>query len=168
MSKVKLTPQQKLLLLKRRDIVTSLLGRGMTQREIQAAMANPNNPASFMVNPETGNPYDLMTINRDIHFVLAKHERNIEQSIETHKAQQEVMILEMYRAAWAKKDLKSVATAIELLMKLKGTISTKLDLNVKRKPITVEDLSDDELAEIAASLETRGSTGAIEAPQSAE
>lgn len=161
MSKNKLTPQERDLLLKRRDIVTSLWARGMSQREIVAAMANPNNAASFMVNPETGKPYDLAQINRDIRHVREKREESINASLEEHKAQQEIMIMELYRAGWAKKDLKTVATAIELMMKLKGTISTNLNMNLKRKPESAEGMSDAELeATIAAGLAARRSAGA--------
>lgn len=156
----KLTPQERDHLLKRRDIVTSLWARGMSQREIVAAMSNPNNAASFMVNPNTGQPYELATINRDIKHVRAKREASIEASVEEHKANQLIEIDELRRSAWAKKDLKSVAQAIELEMKLTGTISTKLDVNLKRKPDSAEGMTDEELEKlITESLAARRSAG---------
>lgn len=165
----KLTPQERDVLLKRRDIVTSLWARGMSQREIVAAMANPNNAASFMVNPETGKPYELATINRDLKFVRVRHEKSIDDSLEKHKANQLIEVKELRRAAWAKKDLKAVAQAIELEMKLTGTISTKLDVSMKRKPESAEGLTDAELETlISEGLAARRSAGAAEAPQSAD
>lgn len=159
MAKKKLSIQERDLLLKRRDVVTSLWARGLSQREIQASMANPNNP-SFMVNPETGAPYELATINRDIRFVRARREASIDASVEEHKARQLIEIDELRRAAWAKKDLKSVATAIDLEMKLTGTISTKLDVNLKRKPDSAEGMTDEELETlIAESLAARRGAG---------
>jgi len=163
MARKKLSLQERDLLLKRRDVVTSLWARGLSQREIQASMANPSNP-SFMVNPETGAPYDLATINRDIRFVRARHEQHIQDSLEEHRAQQLIEIKELRRAAWAKKDLKAVAQAIDLEMKLTGTISTKLDVHLKRKPDSAEGMTDEELEKlIAASLAARRSAGTAEA-----
>ncbi len=150
MSKRKLTLQERDLQLKRRDIVASLWARRMSQHEIQRAMANRNNAASFMVNPETGEPYDLSTIRRDIREIRSQHEKRIAASVDEHKAQQMIEIEELHRAAWAKKDLKGVATAIELKMKLTGTVSNNLNVNLKRKPVSVEEMSEEELDAIIA------------------
>lgn len=112
----------------RRERVTSLRARGMTLREITAALADVNKGG--MVNPETGLPFDLATISRDIKHVREQSKRAAAQTVDNHRARQYAELQEIKRAAWAAKDGKLALRALESEMKLLGTLQETITLNV--------------------------------------
>lgn len=143
----------------RRERVASLRARGLSQREITRALADEK-----FINPETGEPFNLITVNRDLKFLRSRQQKIADLETQQHIARQMADVLELKRVAWHKGDLKSVATAIELEMKLTGTISTKLDVNLKRKPDSAEGMTDEELEKlITESLAARRGAGTAEA-----
>lgn len=148
------TPQNDVAMA-RRERVASLRARGLTQREIVKALTQEG-----FKNPETNEAWGLVTICRDLKQLRARQQKNADVDIERHKANQLADVQELKRVAWSRGDLKSVATAIELEMKLTGTISTKLDVNLKRKPDSAEGMTDEELEKlITESLAARRSAG---------
>lgn len=142
----------------RRERVASLRARGLSQREIVKALTDEG-----FKNPETNEAWGLVTICRDLKQLRNRQTKIADLETQQHMARQMADVLELKRIAWQTKDLKSVAKAIELEMKLTGTAVEKLDVNLKRKPESAEGMTDAELeATIAAGLAARRSTGATE------
>ena len=139
----------------RRERVASLRARGLTQREIVEALAKEK-----FLNPETNEAWGLATVCRDLKQLRKRQEKIADMAIEQHLARQMSDVLELKRVAWHTGDLKSVAKAIEIEMKLTGTAIDKIDLSMNRKPTSAEGMSDAELeATIAAGLAARRSAG---------
>lgn len=107
----------------RRERVAQLHLRGLTQREIVAALEQQG-----MMNPETGKPYNVMTVNRDLQALKKQWRANAAQDIALHKALQAAEITEVIRAAWAAKELTTVMKALERQAKLLGLdVPTRID-----------------------------------------
>lgn len=139
----------------RRERVASLRARGFTQREIVKALADEK-----FTNPETGEAWGLATICRDLKQLRKRQQKVADLETEQHMSRQIADVLELKRVAWKTGDLKSVAKAIELEMKLTGTVVEKIDLNMKRKPDSAEGMTDEELEKlITESLAARRSAG---------
>ena len=100
---------------KRLELVAALRLRGRSQREIQQALAMQ------MVNPTTGEPYSLGTINGDIKRLERQWRKAAADSIEEHKARQLAEIGEVKRQAWNDKDAALVLRAIDLEANIVGT-----------------------------------------------
>jgi hypothetical protein len=114
---------------KRRDMVSSLLSRGMRQIEIVNQLGTPTiirngdivpNP-SYLVNPITQAPFDKATINRDIQFLRKQWRENAEEEIEELLSHQLSELREARRVAWARGDIEEVRHNILAEMKLTGT-----------------------------------------------
>lgn len=125
----KLSPQNDVATI-RRERVAALRARGLTLREIQAALADPRNGAFYMVNPSTGAPYDLATISRDMSAVRAASKKAAGKAVDDHRARQFAELQEIKRAAWAAKDSKAALAALGLEMKLLGTAQETITLNI--------------------------------------
>jgi hypothetical protein len=117
----------------RRDMVASLVARGMRQTEITKQLATKTimrrekdglkeypNP-SYMENPETGLPYDKSQINRDVAELRKQWRKSAEVDSTEWFARQLAEIDEIKRKFWAKEDVWGVARAVELEIKLTGT-----------------------------------------------
>ena len=102
---------------KRLELVSALRLRGRTQREIQQALAGQ------MVNPQTGEPYSLGTINADIKKLERQWRKAAADTTEEHKARQLAEIGEVKRQAWADKDPALVLRAVDLESNILGTKS---------------------------------------------
>ena len=100
---------------RRLELVAGLRLRGRTQREIQQALATQ------LVNPASGEPYSLGTINGDIKKLEKQWRKSAAASIEEHKARQIAEIAEVKRAAWMDKDPSTVLRAIDLEANIIGT-----------------------------------------------
>lgn len=118
---------------KRREIVASLAARGMRQIEITNQLSSPiikrrengqmkeyDNP-SYMINPESGEPWDKSTINRDIAALRAQWRKAALVDSDDYFGAQMAELEEVKRRMWAKDDMWGVARAIELEVKLTGT-----------------------------------------------
>ena len=77
--------------------------RGLTQREIVKALDH-----SGVINPKTGNPYNLSQINRDLKAIRAEWRAERLESIDEHIAVMLAEIREVRRRAWANQDLDTV------------------------------------------------------------
>jgi hypothetical protein len=113
----------------RRDIVASLVARGMRQTEITKQLGSPkiirngtavDNP-SYLVNPETGEPFDKATINRDVMALKTRWRKSADFNADGAFGRQLAEIDEIKRRMWAKDDIWGVARAVELEIKLMGT-----------------------------------------------
>jgi len=95
--------------------VASLKLRGLTAREIQAILAQA------MINVETGEPYGLGTIGRDLVALKKQWKEAAKADIAKHIARELAELTEHRRAAWAGKELDEVRQGLALEMKLLGT-----------------------------------------------
>ena len=100
---------------KRRDLVSSFLLRGMSQREVQEALAGA------MKNPLTDEPYSLGTVNGDIKRLRLEWRKSAAANTEVHKARQLAEIREVKRQAWTDNDPALVLRAIDLEANITGT-----------------------------------------------
>ena len=99
----------------RRRLVAGFKLRGLRAREIQAALAED------MLNPETGEPWSLRTVNYDIAALLKQWEEESARDIQEHKARELAELGEHRKSAWAEKELGEVRLGLALEMKLLGT-----------------------------------------------
>lgn len=104
----------------RRRAVTGLLVRGLTQREIEQALAEQK-----IVNPETGKPYALGTINADVLAIRAEWRKEALAEITEHKARLFAELQEVKRAAWGISDYANILKAIKQESELLGTDAPK-------------------------------------------
>jgi hypothetical protein len=114
---------------KRRDMVASLMTRGMRQIEIVNQLGLPTivrngteipNP-SYLVNPESGLPFDKSQINRDVQFLRKKWRENAEEETEELLSQQLAELREARRVAWARGEMDEVRLNMVAEIKLTGT-----------------------------------------------
>lgn len=120
----------------RRRRVAALVLRGLTQREIVQALANPRHPTDRIVNPRTGEPYSLGTIHSDI---VALRKLWLEESLEdiqSHKSVVLAELAEVKRFAWTKGELVHVLRALSQQAKLLGLNEPEgVDLKSGGEPI---------------------------------
>ena len=122
---------QKEVTAKRREVVASLLARGLRQSEIvdtlsQAKYAHevlPNGEPNphFIGNPVTGEPFNKATISRDVKHLMQVWRENAALDAEEHFARQLAELTELKRAAWSRKDISEIRQCLALEMKLLGT-----------------------------------------------
>lgn len=130
----------------RRLRVASLLTRGLTQREIVAALEKQN----FTTQDKDGNikPWSLGTINSDVKKIRAEWEAELNEKARSHAARLRAEIQEVKRSAWAAGDRRIVLSAIEQEMKLLKLESINILLG-QANDWDAEEMSDEELAAIA-------------------
>lgn len=103
--------QSELVRIRRRQIVQSLLVRrpGITQREIHAHLAGvDNNGDPRIVNPNTGKPFSLGTINGDVQTLREGWKALTAEANAEWRARFLVTCEEIEKAAWATGDLRMV------------------------------------------------------------
>ena len=165
-------PEVQAVIEMRRDIVASLAARGMRQTEITKQLSMPTirrgneelpNP-SYLINPETGQPFDKATINRDIKALRAEWQKSAKVSADEYFGEQLAEIREVRRRMWAKNNEEGVLRSIALEIKLTGSArpeKKEIELGEQtRKLFTkdeLEDLTDEQLAAIAAGRAGGGS-----------
>lgn len=150
------------LVAKRRDIVASLLARGMRQTEIVSQLGTQYivrngtqilNP-SYMVNPKTDQPFDKATISRDTKVLREQWQTDAHIHAEEHFSRQFAELQELKRVAWAAKNVGEIRQCIALEIKLLGTAKPeKIESEwgpETRKLFSQEDLSELTDAELAA------------------
>lgn len=137
------------IIARRREMVARARLRGATQREIVAALphieADQGGPC---INPETGEPWSLGTINSDIKALQSQWRREAKKVTEHHKARQLAELQEAKRQAWHDNDLQSVLRAIGQEMDLLGTEAPKRQDNLNFD-LDVTDLPDDVIEKLA-------------------
>ena len=101
---------------RRREMVGQLLCRRMTRREIVDALA-----AAGEKNPDTDQPWDLATIQRDAATLERQWKTAAARTTAKWKARQLAEIEEVKREAWARGKLDIVLGAIDREMKITGT-----------------------------------------------
>lgn len=102
----------------RRRKVAELKLRGLTLREIEERLADPENG---MLNPDTGQPYSLGTISSDMKALTDEWKAAAAADISEHIARQMAELQEVKRAAWARGDLEVVRKCLADEAKLLGT-----------------------------------------------
>lgn len=121
----------------RQERVARLRARGLTLRDIHTRLSNPES-ALYIANPDTGQPFDMATIQRDLARIRKRAAEQAQQTFEEYLAQQLAEIAEAKRAAWATKQLGVVVRLLELEAKLTGTL----------RPQMVHRVDDDQLAQL--------------------
>jgi hypothetical protein len=100
----------------RRERVAALRLRGLTEREIVAALEQQG-----FINNETGKAYTQGSIHSDLKALQKQWLANAAQDIAVHKANQIAEIHELRRRNWAKDDLPEVRNCLILEAKILGT-----------------------------------------------
>jgi len=119
----------------RRQRVASLRLRGLHSREIQIALTDP---ARGMLNPETGKPWSLRTINYDLAALQKQWLATAARDIAEHQARQLAELEEHRRSAWSQKELAEVRLGLALEMKLLGTPEPERYEVLSRAEIAIE------------------------------
>jgi len=106
---------------RRRSIISQMLGRNpnLSQREICDRLTEE------YVNPDTGNPWSLGTINGDIQALRAWWRKEAEVNSEEIFARQLAEIREHRRTAWADNNLSEIRQSLALELRLTGTEAAK-------------------------------------------
>lgn len=119
-------------MLYRRQRVAELRLMGASQRDIWKVLAEGGpNGAGKLINPATGQPYSLGTINGDIQALEAEWRANAAQSTDVHQARQLAEIQKIKIQAFSQKNPDLALKAISLEMKLLGTAAPqKIDLGL--------------------------------------
>lgn len=113
----------------RRRQVASLRLRGLTQREIMAALEK-----NGVINPHSGNSWQLGTINGDIKALEAEWHKEAIADIQEHKARVLAELSEVKRAAWGSKEYKTILDALKQERDLLGLdMPTKVDVTWRDK-----------------------------------
>jgi len=118
----------KLFHVRRREVARLRL-RGMTQREIHRALAREQDDGG-MVNPSTGNPYSLGTINADCQRLDALWKEEASADMAEMVARQLAELREARRVAWNQEDASEVRLNVMAEADLTGTKERKADLDV--------------------------------------
>jgi len=104
----------------RRRVVAALRLRGLTQREIVAAL-----PERGILNPNTGKPYTLPQINRDLKVLRDEWREAAAADMADLKAQQLAELREARRRAWGDADMSEVRLNLKQEIELTGTEAPK-------------------------------------------
>lgn len=107
--------QTEALIAQRRLVVTQLIGRGVTQREIITALTEKG-----YTNPETMEPWSLGTINADVKAIRAEMRRQVAEEVADVRSRLLLELREHRRQAWADKNLPEVRLGIKQEAELLG------------------------------------------------
>ena len=122
-----LNGSQQAIIDKRRTLVARARLKGATQREIVEALAKQR-----YVNPDTGKPWSLGTINYDLRAIRKQWREDAKQDISEYTADQLAELREVRRKAWQDNDLSVVLKSLAQESKLLGTDApTKTELTGK-------------------------------------
>jgi len=120
-----LNKSEEVRILARRSRVASLCLRGLTQREIVVALANQG-----FINPQTGQPYSLGTINSDVQALEEEWEAGAIRDIRAHKARIRAELQEAKRVAWSDRNVALVLRALKQETELLGA-DAPIELEMK-------------------------------------
>ena len=99
----------------RRTLVSRLRLRGASQREIVSMLQREG-----LVNHETGKPWSLATVNRDIDAIRKEWQREYAATYDEHISEMRSQIREVRREAWRQGDLELVLRCCAQEAKLLG------------------------------------------------
>jgi len=102
----------------RRERVARLLLRNLTQREIVLALAEDENYR--VLNPQTGAPFSLGTINKDIQTLKQVWQTRAFRTYDEYLSENLAKLDEVERQAWATGNLPVVLAVIEKRSRLIG------------------------------------------------
>lgn len=125
--------RKKAIIEDRRHKISRLVIRGLTQRLITKALADAGE-----VNIETGESWDLMTINRDVKALRKEWRVSAAEDTEQHIANTLAELAEVKRVNWSKKSGEAVDFAIILKAVKQESEIRGLDAP-KRQVVTGED-----------------------------
>jgi hypothetical protein len=100
----------------RRREVEALANRGLALYEIVESLK-----AREIVNPETGEPYSVATISRDLKQNNRRYLAEVVKERGYHKARQLAELREARRKAWIDGDMAEVRQNLQIEIKLLGT-----------------------------------------------
>jgi len=117
----------------RRRHVASMVLRGMSQREVETHLPRLKSDVSGgpMINPDTGQPWSLGTVNSDIRAVRGDWRKRAAEDMAVHVARILAELTEVKRAAWAEKDFNAILRAIEKEAKIIGADSPEKQIIVE-------------------------------------
>lgn len=131
----------------RRELVEQLRVRGLTIREIAAALATPRDGRPPLLNPETGKPFTHVTIKNDLDIIRKGWQERRAAAMDEHADRELAEISEVKRAGWATGNPKLVLEGIDREFKLLGTA----------KPLEINfNFNIDVVVLLAAAIERRG------------
>ena len=130
--------------IQRRRLVAMAMAQGMTAREIKLALE-----AQGLVNPDTGKPYGLGTVGRDMKALSDAWRAKTVTDVNEHLAGKLQELAELKRAAWKKEQYGTVLNIIARECALLGLDSPSVSKNLNLS-INADDLTDEELSIIAA------------------
>lgn len=150
-------PTRAAIVASRRLKVQQLLLRGLTQREIVRALERQN-----IVNPKTGAPYSLGTINADLQALEEEWEEAALEARSKKKAKTAAELRELKRAAYADRDYKLVGEIIKQERQL-FSLDDPIEVNVKGQvdhehthrvgqETAVTEMDEDDLDQLIANL----------------
>ena len=120
----------------RRRQVARLDLRGLDLREIGDALEKGG-----IINPQTGEPYDLSTISRDLTCLREQWQKEAQADIAEQKGRQLAELREARRRAWQDTDVAEVRHSIETEMKLLGTAAAShVDVTTGGEAITIREI----------------------------
>lgn len=103
------------LVQRRRTMVARLWARGLSQREIEEALAKVQD----LRNPQ-GKPYSIATVNRDIQVIRLEMQQQYAADYFAHASEMLAQYREVRREAWRNGDLDAVLKACAAECKLMG------------------------------------------------
>lgn len=150
-------PNKAAIVASRRLKVQQLALRGLTQREIVRALKRQQ-----IVNPKTGEPYSLGTINADLQALETEWEEAALEVRSKKKARIAVELRELKRSAYGDRDYKLVAEIIKQERQL-FSLDDPIELNVQsrvehehthtvRQETAVADMNEGDLDQLIANL----------------
>ena len=126
---------------RRRAIVSNLVARGGTLREVAARLEKAGE-----VNPETGQAWNYTTITRDISALREEWREAALADVQEHKTRILAEIEAVKQDAWKAKDLRTVLEAIRSERQLLGLDAPARSETVITEPVKPK-LSKEELTE---------------------
>lgn len=106
----------------RRRKVAGLRLRGLTQQEIAGLLPRGDEP---ILNPKTGEPYDLATVNRDLKHLEAEWKAQAAGDIAELKGNHLAELREVRRRAWQGTQLNTVMRSLEHEARVLGIVGEK-------------------------------------------
>lgn len=121
--------------------VAQLVNRGLTQRQITASL-----PTIECLNIETGEPWDLRTINRDVKALRKDWREKAAGDTRQHQANVLAELAEVKRANWAMKpaDFTVILKAIKQecdIMGLNAPVKHNIDATLRASELIPVDVS---------------------------
>lgn len=129
------------LILKRRETVAQLRLRGLSIREITAALAEPE--AKGGIHDQNDKPFSRAAVHSDLKALRKEWQENSAEAIELHKARQLAEIQAAKRQCWATLDMDALHKFMLAEMKLLGSGAPEKIAGPDNGPIPFSVTTDD-------------------------